>query len=298
MVGEALIDEVVDGGRVGRHPGGSPSNVALGLARLDVNTALHTTIGDDADGRLIRRHLGAAGVALTADSVTAAPTSRAVATLSPDGSASYRFDVTWNPAPLADLGTPTVIHAGSLGAFMEPGSKITRGIIRRGRRQDARITFDPNIRPSLLPHADETRALFEELAFTSQLTKLSDEDAEYLYPGRPPEAVLDLLIESGAGVAAITRGAEGAMLASGGGRVVIPPVTVRIVDTVGAGDSFMAALIWALAFDGPGWDGDPVSADRLLVVGRVAAAAAALTVSRPGADLPTLRELRSSLDGA
>jgi len=298
VVGEALIDEVVDGGRVGRHPGGSPSNVALGLARLDVDTVLHTRIGDDADGGLIRRHLGATGVGLTADSVTAAPTSRAVATISQDGSASYRFDVTWDPAPLADLGTPTVIHAGSLGAFMEPGSKVTRDIIQRGLRQDARITLDPNIRPSLLPDPAETRAFFEELAFTSHLTKLSDEDAEYLYPGRPLEDVLNLLIDGGIPIAAITRGADGAMLASGGERIVIPPVTVGVVDTVGAGDSFMATLIWALAFDADGWAGEQVSAERLRVVGRAAATAAALTVCRPGADLPTLRELRASLSGA
>ena len=298
MVGEALIDEVIDGGRVGRYPGGSPSNVALGLARLEVDTVLHTMIGDDANGRLIRRHLGAAGVALTADSVTDAPTSRAVATISEDGSANYRFDVTWHPAPIADLGTPTIIHAGSLGAFLEPGSRVTRDIVQRGRSRDARITFDPNIRPSLLPHLVETRTLFEELAFTSDVTKLSDEDADYLYPGLPPADVLDLLIDSGVRVAAITRGAEGAILAGGGERVVIPPVAVRVVDTVGAGDSFMAALIWALAFEGDEWTGEPVSAERLRVVGRAAASAAAITVSRPGADLPTLRELRASLSGA
>ena len=88
VIGEALIDEVVEGDWVSRHPGGSPANVALGLGRLDVVTRLHTAIGDDVDGELIRRQLSASGVTVTAGSVTSAPTSKAVAVLAQDGSAT------------------------------------------------------------------------------------------------------------------------------------------------------------------------------------------------------------------
>lgn len=294
VVGEALIDEVVDGDRVSRHPGGSPANVARGLARLDVETAIHTTIGNDADGRLIYRHLSESGVSVTPRSVTSAQTSKAVAVISQDGSATYQFAMSWNPSQLADLGSPTLIHAGSLGAFLKPGSRVTGDIIKRGRDRGALISFDPNIRPSLMPEPDEARASFEELTWSTHLTKLSDEDAQYMYPGTPPEKVLDLLLDRGVSVAAITRGAEGAYLASGENRVSIPSVRTRVADTVGAGDSFMAALIWALGFDGPGWDGGPISADRLESVGEIAARAAAITVSRPGADLPNLRDLLAS----
>ena len=294
VVGEALIDEVVEGDRVSRHPGGSPANVALGLARLGVVTRLHTAIGDDADGELIGRQLSASGVTVSDGSVTSAPTSTAVAILAPDGSATYRFALSWDPAHLDDLGSPTLIHTGSIGAMLPPGSEVTRDIIGRGRRLGALISFDPNIRPSLMPERRRIRAVFEQLAFSTHLTKLSDEDAEYLYPGTPPEDVLDLLLDGGVGVAAITRGGEGASLASGGDRVSIPPVRTGVVDTVGAGDSFMAALIWALAFDGDGWDGAPISADRLDVIGDAAAHAAAVTVSRLGADLPTLSDLQAS----
>jgi fructokinase len=297
IVGEALIDEVVEGDRVSRHPGGSPANVALGLARLDVITRVHTAIGDDADGELIRRQLSASGVTVTAGSVTSAPTSEAVAILARDGSATYQFSLSWDPAPLDDLGSPTLIHTGSLGAFLQPGSEVTRDIIRRGQRLGALISFDPNIRPSLMPEPERTRASFEELAFSTELTKLSDEDAEYLYPGTPPEIVLDFLIDGGVSVAAITRGGNGADLASGGNRVSIPAVRTRVADTVGAGDSFMAALIWALAFDGDGWDGGPISADRLEAIGDTAARAAAITVSRPGADLPHLGDLQPRPEG-
>ena len=294
VVGEALIDEVVEGDRVSRHPGGSPANVALGLARLGVVTEFHTAIGDDADGELIDRHLRASGVTITVDSVTTAPTSEAVATLAQDGSATYRFTLSWDPAHLHDLGSPTLIHTGSIGAFLQPGSAVTRDIIERSRSLGALISFDPNIRPSLMPEPETTRVLFEELAFSTHLTKLSDEDAEYLYPGRAPEDVLDLLLDGGVSVAVITRGGEGASLASGDDRVSISAVRTEVVDTVGAGDSFMAALIWALSFDGVRWDGRPISADRLRLIGDTAARAAAVTVSRPGADLPTLGDLQAS----
>ena len=293
VIGEALIDEVVEGGRVGRHPGGSPANVALGLARLDVATRLHTAIGDDVDGELIRRQLSGSGVTVTAGSVTDAPTSKAVAVLARDGSATYRFAMGWDPAPLDDLGSPTLIHTGSLGAFLQPGSEVARGTVTRGRGLGALISFDPNIRASLLPGPDATRASFEEFVSSAHLVKLSEEDAEYLYPGTPPERVLDLLVDGGVGVAAITHGGEGARLASGGDRMRVPSVVTSVADTVGAGDSFMAALIWALAFDGDGWNGGPIAADQLESIGRTAARAASITVSRAGADLPSLEDLRA-----
>jgi fructokinase len=291
VVGEALVDIVVEHGRTARHPGGSPANVALGLARLGVPTRLHTAIGGDDDGRYLAAHLKESGVVLTAESVTDAPTSSAVATLAADGSASYDFEVSWAPRPLADLGGPAVIHAGSLAAAIEPGCEVTTDILRRGRAEGSIITFDPNVRRSLLRDPARSRTRSCELAVAAHLTKLSEEDAEFLFPGRPLDEVLDLLVGAGVAVAGITRGGSGAVLASGTERIDVPPVATAVADTVGAGDSFMAAIIHAL-FDGPGgWDGRPVSAQRLTETGAAAARAAALTVSRPGADLPFLREL-------
>ena len=291
VVGEALIDEVVETGSVRRHPGGSPANVALGLARLQVPTRLHTAIGADEDGELIRQHLSASGVVLTAESATDQPTSRAVATLAPDGSATYEFALSWDPRNLEVLGAPRLVHIGSLGAFLEPGSEVTSSIFRRGRAGGALTTFDPNIRPSLIGDPLRARTRLASLVPASHLTKLSDEDAEFLFPGETHDRVLDRLLDAGAAVVAITRGSEGAYLASGLDRVIVPPVVTSVADTVGAGDSFMAALIWALAFTGDGWDGSPVSQEQLSEIGRTAARAAAITVSRPGADLPVLSDL-------
>lgn len=291
VVGEALVDEVVASGRISRYPGGSPANVALGLSRLNVGTRLHTAIGDDEAGDLIRRHLAESGVSFTAESLTDAPTSKAVATLADDGSATYEFVLNWDPLNLEELGAPKVIHTGSLGAFLEPGAEITGEIVRRGRAEGALITFDPNVRPSLVRDSHRTHQLFQALAFSSHVTKLSDEDAEFLFPGKSLDYVLDVLIDGGVAVAGITRGSRGAQLASGEHRISIPPVTTVVVDTVGAGDSFMATLIWALVFGGVGWSGQPLSKPRLEDIGGKAALAAAITVSRQGADLPILREL-------
>jgi fructokinase len=293
VVGEALIDSVVDAGRVTRHPGGSPANVALGLARLGVSTRFHTAIGDDADGRLLRAHLDASGVVMTAESLIGRPTSEAIATLAPGGSASYEFALSWEPRPLVDLGSPRAIHVGSIAAVLAPGRSVVSDIARQGRAEGVLITFDPNVRMSLVDDAPESGETLRTLAFMSHVTKLSDEDAAFLFPGVEDERVVDLLIEAGVAVAAVTRGSRGAYLGSGSHRVAVPPVTTAVADTVGAGDSFMAALVWSLVFGPEGWDGRPVSVSRLESIGTTAARAAALTVSRPGADLPTLTELTS-----
>ncbi|WP_285113761.1 carbohydrate kinase [Leifsonia sp. fls2-241-R2A-40a] len=294
VVGEALIDEVVTGSAVDRYPGGSPANVALGLARLNMVTRLHTAIGDDADGELIRRHLAGSGVSLTRESITDQPTSRAVATVGADGSATYRFSLSWAPRDLGDLRKPMIVHTGSLAAFLEPGCDVTRDIVRRGRAVGAFISFDPNMRPSLIADPDRAREQFTALARASNLTKLSDEDVDYLFPGRSIEYVIDRLIASGVPVVGITRGSKGALLASGEHRADISATAVTVADTVGAGDSFMAALIWSLTVESGGWDGRPVTESRLVSVGTRAAHLAAITVSRTGADLPTLADLEAA----
>lgn len=291
VIGEALIDVVVDGDVTVRHPGGSPANVALGLARLGIPTRLHTAVGDDADGRHIRAHLADSGVTVTPQSVTAWPTSEAVATLSADGSASYEFSLDWDPHDLEDLAAPRLVHTGSLGAFLRPGCQVTRHIVRRAQAAGAVVSFDPNVRPDLVGEAAVARERFADLASVSSITKMSDEDADFLFPAEPLDDVLGFLLASGAAVAAITRGGAGAVLGSGEHRVEVAAAPAAGGDTIGAGDTFMAALLWALVFGDEPWTGHAVSAQRLAAVSSIAVKAAALTVSRAGADLPWKREL-------
>lgn len=291
VIGEALIDIVTTADGTKEHPGGSPANVAYGLARLGINTGLLTAIGDDARGAALEQHLVGAGVKLMPGSRSLEKTSTAAATITPDGSASYAFDITWDPAPLDLAHTPPkVLHTGSIASSLAPGSESVKAILQQ-LRDKCTITYDPNIRPDLLGSQAEERRNFEELVHLADVVKLSDEDAAWLYPHKDVEQAADHILSLGAELAVITRGLSGSLLAATSGRVNVPAVKTVVADTIGAGDSYMSALILGLL--NRGTDGfAPSVLDQL---GRTAAAAAAITVSRPGANPPTADELRARL---
>ena len=118
VIGEALIDVVASSQGTVEHPGGSPANVAYGLGRLGISTALLTSIGDDERGSAIERHLGRAGVALLPGSKHQGRTASATATLAADGSARYEFDISWELQPVPPSYLPKVIHTGSIATFL------------------------------------------------------------------------------------------------------------------------------------------------------------------------------------
>ena len=151
------------------------------------------------------------------------------------------------------------------------------------------VSFDPNIRSALIGDRIRAVARVESITELADIVKLSDEDAAWLYPGWDLGRVVSRLLESGAGIVAITMGANGALLASPHARTRVPAPAVRVHDTVGAGDTFSAGLIDAVLHDLPLRDGSDERA--LLALGSHAAAAAAITVQRPGADPPTRSEL-------
>lgn len=286
VIGEALID-IVDGTEI---VGGSPANVALGLGRLGCDVRLLTALAHDTRGDRIAQHLASSGVGVLPGSFTLERTSTARATLGPDGSAEYDFDVAWTlPATTDD--TCDVLHVGSLACFLEPGATALRAIVREAAAAGTRVTFDPNIRADLLAGVDVV-ARVEEIAASAVTIKLSDADAESIYPGRTLDDVADLLLALGPQLVAVTRGAEGSLIRTARHRVTVEAPRTEVVDTVGAGDTFMAALIASLAAeDEPG----SLSAERLGRLGAFCAAAAALTVSRAGADLPTRAEVEAVL---
>ena len=290
VVGEALVDIVVSPeGRV-EHPGGSPANVAYGLGRLSVKTALLTSIGDDHHAAAIEQHLHSAGVVLLPGSKQPGRTATATATLASDGSAHYEFDITWKLPRTAPATIPQVVHTGSIAAFLAPGAAVVRELLEQSHQRCV-VTFDPNIRPALLGSHSEAKATFEDLVPFTEVVKLSDEDALWLYPGVPLEDVPQRILECGAGLVAITRGSEGSLLATETTRVVVPAITSSVVDTIGAGDSYMSALIYGLLHRGAeGFD-----AASLTSLGSLASKAAAITVRRAGAQPPTLAELQAEL---
>lgn len=273
VIGESLVDVVRDGGAESRHAGGSPMNVAYGLAQLGVDAQLLTRLGRDSDGALIEHHLYRAGVRLLPASLRDEPTSTAIATIGADGAASYEFDVNWDLGPVD--ATADWVHVGSIATFLEPGAAAVERYLES---TSARVSYDPNIRPALMPA--DARERFERIARLTSVLKLSDEDGRWLYPELDESALLDLLLSFGPTTVAITRGADGAVVATTDARVDVPAVRVTVKDTVGAGDSFMAAFIAQLL---AGHDADAAA--------RTAIAAAAITVSRAGAQPPTRAEL-------
>lgn len=281
VVGEALID-IVDGTEI---VGGSPANVALGLGRLGVTVELLTAIGGDDRGSRIMEHLAQSGVSVLPESLCLEKTSTARAVVGPNGSATYDFDIEWR-LPGAASGRHDILHVGSIACVLEPGASDVVALARMAAASGQRVTFDPNIRPALLAGTDVRRRV-EELAKIASAVKLSDEDAAHVYPGLPIDAVIERLMSLGPQIIAVTEGGEGAVIASSNGRVRVPGAKVEVVDTVGAGDTFMASLVASLA-ELEDWNAPAEDLEPLL---RRCVKAAAVTVSRRGADLPWREEL-------
>ena len=296
VVGECVADIVRAVGRPDvPHPGGSPANVAYGLARLGRPTALLTQLGADEPGALIAAHLRSGGVRLLSDGQSDVRTPTAVVSLDADGRADYAFDIAWTLRPTALPFAPRHLHLGSIAAVAEPGADAVLDLAAslRGR---ATISYDPNVRPQLM--GDRTRALrrVEDCVALSDVVKASDEDLAWLYPGEPEQAVVDRWLALGSALVLITRGGAGASARTRDGSAVVPARRVTVVDTVGAGDSFMSAALDALAELAPG-RAEPAALDddALGVVLRRAVTAAAVTVSRAGANPPSAAELGAAL---
>lgn len=296
VIGEALIDIVIPfSGETVEHVGGSPANVAIGLARLGHPTELATHIGTDARGRRIAALLASEQVGLIAGSDRAERTPTAAARLNAAGAASYEFDLDWQLDAELPL-TAGHVHTGSIAATLKPGGEAVAGIVERARAS-ATVSYDPNARPSIVGTADQVRDEIEALVAASDVVKASDEDIAWLYPGSSLEAVLTAWANLGPRVCAVTRGGEGVLvLVQGGFHQVRAPAT-SVVDTVGAGDSFMSG--WISGLLDAGLLGGVDARERLASAGweeiepavQRALSCAAITVSRAGANPPTRAEL-------
>jgi fructokinase len=290
VIGEALIDVVASSTVPVEHPGGSPMNVAYGLGRLGVSTALLTSLGEDARGEAIEAHLLRAGVELLPGSKNAVRTASATATIAADGSAEYDFDISWALPAVAPAHLPKVLHTGSIATFLAPGATAVRALLEQSHRE-CMVTYDPNIRPALLGSQAEALRTFEELVPLTDVVKLSDEDAAWLYPGLRLEDAAERILGLGAGLAVVTRGGEGSLLTTAATQLFIPAIRSTVADTIGAGDSYMAALIYGLLSRRT----EGLGQDALATIGHLASKAAAITVRRPGANPPTAAELAEDL---
>lgn len=299
VAGEALIDLIQDGstGSYRATPGGSPFNVAIGLARLGHRTTLMARLADNAFGRQLRAHAEAEHLDLSHAPVAAEPTTLAVVSLDRDAQASYDFymqgtaDWQWTDAELAGVPVDTaVFHFGSLASWTPPGSARVHAAVAALRSGGgALVSYDPNIRPALLGSPADARALVERSVSVAHIVKASREDVGWLYPRAPLDEVGARWRELGAVLVVITEGPGGAaVFLRDFGPARRPGREARVVDTIGAGDAFMAGLLGGLAGRGvtsPGRlrDCSPAAAgsavDEAILI-------SALTCERSGADPP------------
>jgi fructokinase len=286
VIGESIMDLINVSGSVTASPGGSAANVALGLGRLSVSVDFLTSIADDAYGRQIRDYLIASEVHMLPESVNAVRTSTATAILDETGHASYEFDVEWSLSPFAVRPETGILHVGSIAAFHDADSSIIRGFMKRMAGRE--VTFDPNIRPALLRSRVAAVQQFEDIASLATVVKLSDEDAAWLYPTRSVEDVAQAIRDLGPRIVAVTCGGDGSIITGDDFEVTTPAASpIRLIDTIGAGDTFMAMMIFYLL----NHSSAELSEDEARAMVRLAGAAAAITVSRRGADLPRLLEI-------
>jgi fructokinase len=303
VVGEALVDLV--GQRGGRtfvaHPGGSPANVALGLARLGVPVTLVTRLGRDTFGEMISAHLEASGVQVDPGPDEGFATSLAIAALAA-GIASYDFRIVWDVVSLAPLPIEArCLHTGSLATVLPPGSQSVVDLVEREhKRGRVTVSYDPNVRPALLGDAARARPDIERLVSLSDVVKVSDEDLRWLYPDRADEDVARGWLATGPALVVVTRGDAGVYAVRAGLELHRPAATVDLVDTVGAGDSFTSGLLDGLHradLIGGARRAALAAIDESTLVSVVDSAAlvAAITCSRPGADPPTRAEVDAAL---
>jgi fructokinase len=211
------------------------------------------------------------------------------------GAATYTFDLTWDPDTAGLPEAPDAVHTSSIAAVLEPGATTLSALLRSARGSST-ISYDPNARPTLMGAPEDVRARIEENIALSDVVKASDEDVAWLYGTEDVEDVAASWRDLGPSLTVLTRGGDGAVAFSASGRVQVAPVQVEVVDTVGAGDTFSAGILDALAAKGLlGADRREMLAaipsDDLATVLRRAAALSAITVSRAGANPPWSHEL-------
>jgi fructokinase len=304
VVGEALIDLAAaadeDGSYLAR-PGGSPLNVAVGLARLGQPTAFAGRMSADPLATILRDHLRKSAVDLRYVTTGPEPSTVALVELT-GGQARYEFsaggaDFQWSPGELAFLPAGArALHFGSLTSWLAPGDRAVAAAVRRVRDTGSvLVSYDPNVRPGLQPDAAAARRQVEQSVSLAHVVKASAEDLDWLYPGEQAGVVARHWLELGAGLVVVTSGADGA---TGWTRqhptVGRPSYPARVADTVGAGDAFTSGLLDSLARHALLDPARLLAALDPQVLGEVIDAAsmvAAITCSRPGANPPWRAEL-------
>lgn len=293
--GEALVDllpdrrgRLRDCGTFAAHSGGAPANVAVGLARLGLRTAFVGVVGEDEFGHLLARKLLEAQVQAELRFTDLAKTGVWFVALDEDGERSFftptgaqSADKLIDESDAQRIPGARIFHCGS-SAHIRPAAQLAlRGAVRSARQRGMMVSFDPNVRTHLWPDLRELRALCDDVLPQSDVVKLSEDELEVCLGVRDPASALDRLAALGVKLGCVTLGARGAVARRDGTTAEVPAPAVEVVDTTGAGDGFVAALLAS----------DPLHADLSRIL-RFACAVGSRVCTRLGAvaGLPTLAE--------
>lgn len=301
--GEALIDMLPrkstrDEEAFAPYPGGAVFNTAIALGRLGAPAGFLSGLSSDLFGEMLRDSLRTSGVSCELAVVSDRPTTLAFVRLV-DGQASYAFydentaGRMLAPDDLPDL--PEEIEAlffGGISLVVDPSGAAYEALLAR-EAADRVIMIDPNVRPGFITDEDAYRARINRMIGRSDLVKLSDEDLRWLYGKGSLEDLAGAVLGRGAKAVFVTEGAKGASAYTAGNAVRVAARKVEVVDTVGAGDTFNAGVLAALhragVLDKPGVAG--LDAEVLRAALELGVAAAAVTVSRAGANPPWASEV-------
>ena len=294
VTGEVLIDLIPEGADCKPIVGGGPANTAKALAKIGIDTQFIDGISTDDYGRMAKEELVDSGVKLDYVEYSDKPTCLAIVSLSDSGSASYEFviestatfDFTsdWLPNPQSER--PSLLHIGTLATVIEPGASVLFDWAQSVAKI-APIVFDPNIRPAVISDRKKYLMQVERWVSISSAVKVSDEDIRWLYPSLEIDQVVNNWLAKGPSLIVVTYGDKGLAGYLVGEKVSVDAIKVAIADTVGAGDTVGAILVEAIVKDSL----SSLSGVRLEMMLKRAAKAAAITVSRSGANPPTLKEI-------
>jgi fructokinase len=294
VVGEVLIDLIPYTDQHLAIVGGGPANTAKALAKLGVKIYFIDGISTDNYGQMAKAELLSAKVLLDYAQYSNKPTCTAKVTLSKSGSASYEFVIEgtatfdfsdlWLPDPQSLK--PSLLHIGTLATVIEPGASVLFEWAQ-SVAQVAPIVFDPNIRPAVLGDRDGYVKKVEKWVAISSAVKVSDEDLNWLFPGKEINEIVNNWIEVGVQLIVVTLGDKGITAYRKNEQISVDAVKVVVVDTVGAGDTVGAVLVEAIVDNGL----DRLTGEVLKTMLKRAVKAAAITVSRTGANPPSKDEI-------
>jgi fructokinase len=294
VVGEVLIDLIPNESKYVAVVGGGPANTAKALANLGVKAYFIDGISNDEYGQMVKAELLSANVLLDYAQYSNKPTCTAKVTLSPSGSASYEFVIedtatfdfsaSWLPDP--QNYKPLILHIGTLATVIEPGASVLFKWAQ-SVANIAPIVFDPNIRPAVLGNRDEYVKKIEKWVAISSVVKVSDEDLIWLYPNKAIVEIAKKWLEVGVQLVVVTLGGKGITAYRENEQISVDAVKVVVADTVGAGDTVGAVLVETIVKNGL----DKLTGEVLKSMLNRATKAAAITVSRTGANPPSKEEI-------